>query len=70
MKIGKEISEFMNITPSMQRMDRLMVAANIKNLSLLELFYTCAANFAKMMDKRDISLPERTTATGTIQMKQ
>lgn len=57
-KMAKEISEFMNITPNMQRMDSLMVAANIKNLSLLELFYTCVANLAKMMDKRDISLPK------------
>ncbi len=57
-KMAKEISEFMNITPNMQRMDSLMVAANIKNLSLLELFYTCVANLAKIMDKRDISLPE------------
>ncbi len=57
-RMAKEISEFMNITPNMQRMDSLMVAANIKNLSLLELFYTCVANLAKIMDKRNISLPE------------
>jgi len=57
-KMAKEISEFMNITPNMQRMDSLMIAANIKNLSLLELFYTCVSNLAKIMDKRGIPLSE------------
>ena len=57
-KMAKEISEFMNISPGRQRMDSLMVAANIKNLSLLELFYTCVANLAKIMEQRGLSLPE------------
>ena len=35
-----------------------MVAANIKNLSLLELFYTCVANLAKIMNQREITLPD------------
>ena len=55
--MAKEIAEFMNISPNMQRMDSLMIAANIKNLSLLELFYTCVANLAKIMNQRAISLP-------------
>lgn len=49
----------MNITPNMQRMDSLMVAANIRNLSLLELFYTCTANLVKIMSQRDIAIPEK-----------
>ncbi len=57
-KMSKEIAEFMKISPGMQRMDSLMVAANIKNLSLLELFYTCVANLAKIMSRREIFLPE------------
>lgn len=56
--LAKEISEFMDITPGMQRMDSLMVAANIRNLSLLELFYTCVANLAKVMVQRDVELPD------------
>lgn len=56
-KMAKEIAEFMNISPNMQRMDSIMIAANIKNLSLLELFYTCVANLAKIMNQREISLP-------------
>ena len=35
-----------------------MIAANIRNLSLLELFYTCVANLAKVMVNRDVPLPE------------
>lgn len=61
--MAKEISDFMDITPDKQRMDSLMVAANIRNLSLLELFYTCVANLCKIMDergtKRDMDATER-----------
>ncbi|MBQ5676886.1 MAG: transposase [Lachnospiraceae bacterium] len=57
--LAKEISEFMGLTPAMQRMDSLMVAANIRNLSLLELFYTCVANLAKVMVSRGYELPEK-----------
>lgn len=57
-KMAKEISDFMNITPEKQRMDRLMVAANIRNLSLLELFYTCVANLCKIMDERGTKIPD------------
>lgn len=57
-KMAKEISEFMNISPNMQRMDSLMIAANIRNLSLLELFYTCVANLAKIMEQRGDAIPE------------
>lgn len=57
-KMAKEIAEFMGISPNRQRMDSLMIAANIKNLSLLELFYTCVANLAKIMKQRKMTLPE------------
>lgn len=56
--LAKEISEFMELSPGMQRMDSLMVAAHIRNLSLLELFYTCVSNFAKIMNQREIEIPE------------
>lgn len=58
-KMAKEIAEFMNISPNMQRVDSIMIAANIKNLSLLELFYTCVANLAKIMNQRNVSLPAK-----------
>lgn len=57
-KMTKEIADFMNISPNMQRMDSMMISANIKNLSILELFYTCVANLAKIMNQRDVSLPK------------
>lgn len=57
-KMAKEISDFMDITPDKQRMDSLMVAANIRNLSLLELFYTCVANLCKIMDERGTKIPD------------
>lgn len=57
-RMANEIAEFMDITPGIRRMDSLMVAANIKNLSVLELFYTCVANLAKIMSQRKVSLPE------------
>lgn len=56
--LAKEIAEFMGLAPSMQRMDSMMIAANIRNLSLLELFYTCVSNLAKVMVTRDVPLPE------------
>lgn len=58
-KIAKEIAGFMNISPNRQRMDSLMIAANIKNLSLLELFYTCVSNLAKIMNKQEGLLPDK-----------
>lgn len=57
-RMAGEISELMDITPDMQRMDSLMVAANIRNLSVLELFYTCVSNLAKVMERREAELPE------------
>ncbi len=57
-KMAKEISDFMDITPDKQRMDSLMIAANIRNLSLLELFYTCVANLCKIMDERGVKIPD------------
>ena len=55
--LAQEISQLMNLSPNLQRMDSVMVAANIKKLSQLELFYTCVCNLAKVMDKRGIELP-------------
>ena len=57
-KMAKEISNFMDITPDKQCMDGLMIAANIRNLSLLELFYTCVANLCKIMDERGTKIPD------------
>lgn len=57
--LARELAEFMKITSPMQRMDSMMIAANIRHLSLLELFYTCTANLAKVMIERNIFIPEK-----------
>lgn len=64
-KMAKEIWEFMNISPNMQRMDSLMISANIRNPSLLELFYICVANLAKIILEalNSYSLPSKTISS-------
>ena len=47
LEMAKKIFDFIEITPDKHRMDSLMIAANIRNLSLFELFYTCVANLCK-----------------------
>ena len=42
--LSTKIAELMNLNSSMRRMDSLMIAANIKKMSRLELIYTCVAN--------------------------
>lgn len=57
--MAKQIAEFMNVTANMQRMDSLMIATNIKNLSVSVLFYTCVAALAKITVQRKSNLPEK-----------
>lgn len=57
--LTKEIAQVMNITPSMTRMDSLMIASNIKKLSRLELFYTCVANMVKCMKLAEDTIPDQ-----------
>lgn len=38
---------YMTINPSLKRMDSLMVASNSKNMSRLEVLYTCVTNMVK-----------------------
>lgn len=56
--LAQELSQLMDLSPNLQRMDSVMVAANIRKLSQLELFYTCVCNLAKVMEKRGIELPD------------
>lgn len=46
-KMAKEISDFMDITPDKQRMDSLMVAANIRTSHCLNCFILVLLIFAK-----------------------
>ena len=56
--LAQEIAQLMKLSSNLQRMDSVMVAANIKKLSQLELFYTCVCNLAKIMNARGIKLPD------------
>lgn len=49
----------MKITGRTRRMDSMMIDANIKKLSRLELIYTCIANLVKRLSKEGIvEIPE------------
>lgn len=43
--------EYLNINPSMKRMDSLMVSSSCKKMSRLEILYTCVANMVKALYK-------------------
>ncbi len=56
--LASKMAEFMGLSSKMNRMDSMMIAANIKKLSRLELLYTCVANLVKHMQKRQDIIPE------------
>ena len=52
--LAKEIAEFMKLTPSMQRMDSIDNSSKYpKSVALLELFYTCTSNLAKVIVSKE-----------------
>ena len=57
--LSGEIAKVMKITGRTRRMDSMMIDANIKKLSRLELIYTCVANLVKRLVKESsIDVPE------------
>ena len=57
--LSSQITKMMNLNTGMRRMDSLMISANIKKMSRLELLYTCVANLTKCMKRAtDDALPE------------
>lgn len=57
--LAGEIAKVMKITGRTRRMDSMMIDANIKKLSRLELIYTCIANLVKRLSKEsNIEIPE------------
>ena len=53
------IAKLMNIAPDIKRMDSLMIEANIKKLSRMELLYTCIAKLCIYLQKKaKVSLPD------------
>ncbi len=45
--------DYLNIQPSMKRMDSVMVASSCKKMSRLEILYTCTANMVKAIHHGD-----------------
>ena len=58
---AKQLEVLMKIDPSLKRMDSMMVAANIKKMSRLELMYTVVANLLKEMNVKGDEIPEEMT---------
>lgn len=56
--LSSEMAIMMKIDGTMKRMDSLMVAANIKRLSRLELLYTCLANLINEMADNGLHIPD------------
>lgn len=57
--LAGEIAKVMKITGRTRRMDSMMIDANIKKLSRLELIYTCIANLVKRLTKEgNVEIPE------------
>ena len=57
--LSKEMAAMVKVDRSLKRMDSLMVASNIKQMSRLELLYTCTANLVNACKKHGESLPEQ-----------
>lgn len=53
--LAEDIRKFMDINPSIKRMDSMMIESNIRKMGRLELIYTCLSNLAKSIhrDGRD-----------------
>ncbi len=53
--LAEEIRKFMEIEPTLKRMDSMMIESNIKKMGRLELLYTCLANLVRTIyrDNRD-----------------
>ena len=56
--LSSGIAKVMKITGRTRRMDSMMIDANIKKLSRLELIYTCNANLVKRLSKEGIEIPD------------
>lgn len=49
--LGGKIAKLMDINPRIKRMDSMMIAANIRKLSRVELIYTCVAKLVIFLHK-------------------
>jgi hypothetical protein len=49
--LAEAFRKYLNIEPTLKRMDSLMVASGSKKMSRLEILYTCVANLVKQLHK-------------------
>ena len=61
MEMAEKMAKFMNINPSMKRMDSVMIASSCKRMSRLEIVYTCISNLIRLIqaDGREKVLTRR-----------
>ena len=51
--LNRKIAKLMGINSHVKRMDSLMIEANIRKLSRIELLYSCVARLAKRIEKKE-----------------
>ena len=50
-EISEDMREYMELSPSLKRMDSMMIESNIRKMGRLELLYTCLSNLVKLLAK-------------------
>ena len=50
-KMAESMREYMQISPSIKRMDSMMIESNIRKMGRLELLYTCLSNLVKELHR-------------------
>ena len=58
LQLSEGLTAVMGINGTIKRMDSMMIASNIRNLSRFELIYSCVARFIKYLKGIDYELPE------------
>ena len=48
-EMSEDMREYMELSPSIKRMDSMMIESNIRKMGRLELLYTCLSNLVKLL---------------------
>ena len=57
--LSNELGKIMKIDRRLRRMDSMMIDANIKQMSRLELLYHCVAKMVQLLTKQGVKLPDQ-----------
>ena len=52
-EMSEGMREYMNLSPSIKRMDSMMIESNIRKMGRLELLYTCLSNLVKLLTRNE-----------------